>query len=142
MWTLEALNLVGIEERSRRHARRAGFRPRTRLSYHVDWDRFVEVVRDLQLPGGRLRGMAARGHDTGQRHVWVATHATYEGLTQTLTHEMAHCLLPWREHHTARWLDVHVAVSAEVSTPAHADQVAAEARVQYGLDPTVPLTAS
>lgn len=69
----------------------------------------------------------------GERLIYLAPAANPEELLETLSHEMAHALVPWREGHTARWLGLHVATLELVAGPETAARVAVQDRARYGL---------
>ncbi len=99
-------------------------------------------ARDLRPLSSQRRGSCARGSDAGTRHIWVADQPSREQLLETLTHEIAHGLMPWREDHTARWLQLHVATLKAFTGAADAAAVGNVAAVQYDLRPTETLRST
>lgn len=140
MASLDDLDTWAVETTLRDIARQLGLRPRTTIRYFTDWDAFAAAVVEPTRRSGSSRGMTGRGRPHGRRCVWVADHSHRDDLMETLTHEIAHALMPWRETHTVRWLDLHLAGLATLTSPAHAERVATVARIQYGL-PAPPTDA-
>ena len=124
-------DLPQIEAWARAEAGERGYRPRRSVAFTSDLDEYEELVGQpaLELEGGRrgLCGPGARG-----RIIWVAPAPRWD-LFETITHELAHAVLPLRCNHSEDWLGIHVATLARVTSPSHAGVVERRNRTQYGL---------
>lgn len=134
-WVLGDVDVSGVEDLARRAARRLGRRPRTTLAYFQDPVGFAAACRADDRPSlatlARVRGECRRGPGRGQRLIFIAPAASRRFLLESLTHEMAHALTPWREHHSPGWLALHLAVLGVVCGPVHAARVRARAYQRY-----------
>ncbi len=104
-WTLVDVDVAAIEHLARQEAQHLGRRPRTRLRYFSDLTAYKaaspeQTVKSPLRPSSYLRGECSRGRGAGERLIYVAPAASRAQLLETLTHEIAHGLSPWRESHS------------------------------------------
>lgn len=134
-----ATELAHLHAAADRLARQAGHRPWVRQIVWLDsWEVLVELagVRRRRTPW--LRGLAVRGPAARQRVVWVAPGLPPVDRAETLTHELAHCMLPWRHSHTPAWLQLHTALLGHTTARHAAHGIAARAATRHGLVATAP----
>ena len=121
--------LPDIEAAARRAARSCGFRPRSTITYASTVSEYEALIGEpaLEVAGGR-RGLCGSG--PAGRVIWVAPAEHLEFL-ETLTHELAHAVLPLRIDHTVEWLDIHIETLEATTTVAHAAEVRQLCSDQY-----------
>jgi len=134
MFTLEDVtgDLDDIEELARAAARDLGHRPRSSIIFTDALDEYERLVGEpaLRLAGER-RGLCGPG-PAGARVIWVAPAPRWD-LFETITHEVAHAVLPLRTDHNADWLHIHVATLARITSPQHAALVRRQCEHLYAL---------
>lgn len=128
-----------LEQLARTAADELGLQPRTHLVYFTDLDAFRAAQRPADRPAGpaparmRLRGECAKGRCRAQRLIYLNPQLGGREWLETATHETAHALVPWRQHHTATWLALHLATLAGLSSPGHAEKVAGRLQAKYDI---------
>ena len=134
LFTLDdvADDLTTIEALARENAATLGYRPRSAIIFTARLDEYEKLVGQaaLAVAGGR-RGLCGPG-PSSTRVIWVAAAGRWD-LFETITHEIAHAVLPLRLDHTPHWLDVHVGTLARVTSTQHAALARRRSQEQYGL---------
>jgi len=114
-------------------ARREGLRPNNEIrifEHQSDFDAATNST-DRRWASGELRGLCSRG-EPRQRLIYVAP-ADEQSHFETLAHELAHAVTPWRDRHSETWLQVTLGILAELVDADFANSVEARYRDAYSL---------
>lgn len=128
--TLDDTTLATVETAARRESRRLGYRANQIIHLERSVQAYEQRIHATALSvAGQLRGLCGPAGGL-HRAVWVAPGPEMDFL-ESLSHEIAHAVLPLRAGHTTDWLAVATAALGAISTPQHCANVRSWAQHRY-----------
>lgn len=118
-----------VVDLARQVARGVGLRPRTSIEIFETQAAYDLRVGSTDPRWGRgvLYGLCTRG-DRGERLIYIDPDGP--SPNETLAHELAHAVTPWRQNHSPTWLTVFVGIYGHLE-PDLVDDAVAAYRIAY-----------